>query len=222
MKPWWLALILVGGGNTMGCDDTFVERGIQARFELNGGFWEQPLPNATRAGQLDEDQAEAQGSLFEAAQRLVGVGFEDGAIVVPLSGEALQRTLPEPPSLGRNSSVFLMDIDLDSPERGLRLPIEVTQLNSEDAGPVGPGLLIEPMEAASRANTLYAVVLTDSILGTQNSRLGRSEDFHDAFEDNNDRDPALRDLLLELRAALVADQVELQTIANAAIFTSPP
>lgn len=215
-------IVLAALLSLLACDAGLIERTVRVSYDLNSGFWAQPLPSLTREDSLDATAPEARGELFDAAARTVRQREGQGWIVMPLTGEVQRDTLPVFPSLRRDASVFVLDIDASSPEQGRRIPSEVRSLEGSERDQAGPGLVIEIELEELRPDTLYATVVTDQVLSSANERIGRSETFHAAFEGNSDGNERLIELLNELRGTLVADGVELQVVAGAALFRSAP
>jgi len=102
-----------------------------------------------------------------ALERTPGFGINSG-VFFKFDGDVDAASLPADPEASRapGSSVFLIDIDTSSPERGERTPLWLEFRSVGDAWrddhllalmPV-PGLPLEP-------DTLYAAVVTDDLLG---------------------------------------------------------
>ncbi len=206
MRVSLCALVLL-----FGCDAPFVEYDTRVLVEPQRGYWELPLPFELREGGLDENASETDSELLEAARATLNGSWSDGAIVLPITGDIDPTTLPED-SLDRDATVYLTTLD-DVPSR---VPVTVELLPADGARP--RLLLVRLHGAVPQPETRYALVVTDFLRDENNSRIRRSRSFNDAWEGNDGADPELRELVLELRAALVRDRVELQPIAGAAVF----
>ncbi len=194
-----------------GCDAPFVERATRVLVEAGDGYWETPLPFELREEGLDLADPAATGELVEAARAALDGSWTDAAITLPLTGMPDASTLPEA-GAGRDDTVFVTTLD-ESPGR---VPVLVTVEPEEGARPTS--LVVSLAGATPLEGTRYAAVVTDFLRDENNSRVGRSEPFNSAWEGNDDADPALRELMLEVRAALVRDGVELHSVAGVAVF----
>ncbi|MEO0813633.1 MAG: hypothetical protein AAFY60_12275 [Myxococcota bacterium] len=206
MKRWlllWLGLTA--------CDAPFVERGTRILIEPGGGFWEQPLPFDLRVDGLDPDAPEAVGELFDAAVATLDGSWSGAAIVVPHTGVLGTETFPED-TLDRDATVYLMTLN-DSPAR-----VAVTLEVEPEDGERPRSLVARLAGATPEPNTRYALIVTDFVRNENNSRIGRAEAFNAAWEGIEDADPDLRELALEVRAALVRDGVDLAPIVGTVVF----
>ncbi len=94
-----------------------------------------------------------------------GYGFSTGtAVYFHASGKIDTAGLPAGPaaSLGRESTVFLVDIDPDSPEYGKRLPVITNFYSKKPAWKMGPKNLLAVMALPGFVmleNTTYAVLV---------------------------------------------------------------
>ncbi len=210
---------------SLGCGG-YEERATQARFDPESGdFWAQPWPSDTRRqadGTLDFDRwpGAARNDLVEmwlkaAERRLDGWGVSSG-VFVPVAGEVDPASLPADgaASLAPGASVFLMDVDPSSPERGRRMPMNVSWLATGDAW--NPGKLIAAIPVFGylrRPKTLYALVVTDGVKDASGAPLGRSRPFHDRWSDDDAS-------FAPVRSALRDAGVDLDTVVVAAPLTT--
>lgn len=223
----WLLLGAACGGTE------FVERPTQVVTDPDGAeFWDRPLPSDLRYeadGTVDLDrwpQANESDLLrdwFGAANRRLrnGWGVTSGAFV-PLSGPVDPASLPASAaaSLEADASVFLVDIDPRSPERGRRFPIDVTVTVAADRyAPENLLAAVPVFGFVRRERTRYALVVTTDVLDADGVPIGRSRPFHEAFED--DGAPSdLVDHFAPLRDALEGEGFDLGRVAGAAVFTT--
>ena len=210
----------------VGCTPAFVEYPTQALFDTESpDYWSLPFPSEQRVksnGTGDwEDWPLAQTNdllwmWFQAADyRLQGKWGVSSGVFIPLSGpidiESLPTTREE--TLTQESSVFLIDIDEESPERGQRLPLDVEFLIEGDKW--SPDNLLAATPAFGfirRPNTRYALVVTNGIRDANGEILGRSKEFHDTFESGDTFD--------ELREVLDDEDFDLSKVSIASIFTT--
>ncbi|HJL14797.1 MAG TPA: hypothetical protein RMH99_04025 [Sandaracinaceae bacterium LLY-WYZ-13_1] len=91
----------------------------------------------------------------------------------PLAGPVDAASLPDVHgSVAEDASVFVMDVDPDSPDRGTRAPVDVSF--QADPGPFGtPDLLgLLPLQGRPlEADRLYAAVLTTAVRGVDGAPL---------------------------------------------------
>jgi hypothetical protein len=151
-----------------------------------------------------------------------GFGVSAGAFA-PLTGPIDPASLPADPSasLDPGSSVFFLDIDPASPERGRRFPLEVSFLTEGDLYSPSNLLAAVPVFGfVRRPTTLYALVLTDRILDRAGVPLGRSRAFDAAVSGAASADPAFKEHLRPLVAELEREHVSLDRVVGAAVFTT--
>lgn len=193
------------------CDAPFVERATRVVIEPGGDYWQLPVPFDLRADGVDADAPNAESEWASAGRATLSGSWTDAAIAVPLTGAIDPTTLPED-RLNRDATVFLTTLG----SVPARVPFTLELLPADGDR---PRLLVARLAGAiPTPETRYALVVTDFVRDENNSRVGRSRSFNDAWEGNDGADPDLRALALELRAALVRDGVELAFVAGAAIF----
>ena len=179
-----------------GCDPAWEERPTQAIWDPAGSFWDLPIPSDLRIesdGTWDLEKwpgdwnAAMVAMWLEAGEEsLQGRWGLSSGVFVRASGSLDASTLPSTAaaSVSPDSSVFLIDVDPGSAERGRRFPLEVSFDTEGDR--YAPTNLLAALPAPGfvrRPNTQYALVVTDAVQDTQGQPLGRSEAFHKAFED---------------------------------------
>lgn len=210
-----LALFACGG---------FEERPVQVVFAPGAtDFWSKPLPSDLRReadGTFDLEKwpgawrpnEVVEMWLASSEERLKnGWGVSSG-VFVPLSGAIDPASLPQDAraAMREDASVYLLDIDPNSPEKGRRSPIDVSFLEKGDLYSPDNLLAAVPVFGfVRRTNTIYALVVTDAVRDASGGAIGRSEAFHRALEDE---DPHFAPLI----AALEADALE--HVAGAAVF----
>lgn len=210
----------------------FVERSTQAVTDpASDDFWARPMPSDLRReadGTWDlEDWPRARESdllndWFGTANRRMreGWGLTSG-VFVPITGALDPATFPADPaaSMAADSSVFLLDIDPASPERGRRFPLDVEQLEADRYTPEHLLAAVPVFGFVRRPSTQYALVLTTDLLDAGGEPLGRSPAFHAAFEDAGAED-AVVEHFAPLREALEAEGFDVARVAGAAVFTT--
>jgi hypothetical protein len=167
---------------------------VHARFDPAGGFFDAPFPIETRRrtdGTIDFSDFPNPGHNpvlgdYLAAADAARSGFSrHGAIFFPLDGAIDPATLPATldDSLEPEASVFLLDIDPSSMDRGQRIPIRVGFY--EPAGVLRPAnflaLLPYPGEVLG-ADGLYAAVVRSSVHDEQGRPLAAPEGIVDLLE----------------------------------------
>ncbi len=234
-----LLLTLLTLSALSGCRDRdepepFVERSTRVPHDAPGReFWTAPLPSALR---LAEDGTMAlhrfpapRNALTEAWLRTAQDRSRDGwgltnGVFFPIGGAIDPGTLPPTAeaSLSHESSVYLVDIDPSSPERGRRFPLDVSF--RADKGLTRPGNLLALMPVfgfVRRPGTLYAAVVTGRVKDANGEPLGRSEAFHAAFTGAEGLDPAqarAAEFLQPLRAWLKDEGLDPSEVIAATVF----
>lgn len=221
-------LLLIGCGGP-----EFVARDTRGVWDPDGGdFWDRPLPSDGRReadGSFDlEDWPRALESdlLLDwfgvADRRLRGWGVSSG-VFHRISGPIDPASLPESPeaSLADDASVFLLDVDPTSPERGRRFPLWVRMLDDRVDRYTPEHLLaaVPVFGFVRRERTRYALVVTTDVRDLNGEPLGRSPAFHDAFE-GGEADASAKSRLGVLRDALEAEGFDPDRVAAAAVFTT--
>ena len=216
--------------------EAFVERATQLRFEASDrDFWSTPLPSSLRKG--DEGTLKlmryptrhtplVQAWLKTADERSnEGWGLTNG-VFFPVSGAVDAGSLPGTPDASRaaDASVYLVDIDPDSPERGRRFPLDVTFTAQGGVSRPDNLLALVPVFGfVRRPNTLYAAVVTDAVRDANGEPLGRSPGFHAAFtagfeEGGEGADPRAAEELAPLRAWVTEQQQDPARVVAASVF----
>jgi hypothetical protein len=216
---------------TAACGGGFEDRATKAVFEPgSNSFWSLPLPSDLRRdpdGTFDLERWPGQWRpnplvemwLEAADKRLVdGWGISSG-VFIPMSGAIDPKSLPADPkaSMSADSSVFLLDIDPASPERGRRFPLEVSFTTKGDLYTPDNLLAAIPVFGfVRRPKTLYALVVTDGVLDAAGAPIGRTRAFDDAIRGEGDQ--ATRDSLTPLRDQLESEGSSIDRVQVAAVF----
>ena len=191
-----------------GCGDpavsVFVGRGPASTPET---FYDLPFPNDVRRlaeGGLDLTGFPSQSVMVDLyvdaiATRLDGFGLNSG-IFFRFEGELDPDSLPDPAaSMTENSSVYLVDVDRDSPRFGERIPIKV-RFRAEPGTSIGPGsLAILPYPGFPlEEGTTYAAVVTDRVRSADVSLVIAAP----GFVEVRDREPTADPELAPVQAAM--------------------
>lgn len=220
-----LPLIAACGG------PAFVERPTQAVMDPDDDdFWSQPMPSDLRREpdgtyDLEDWPAIRESDLLKdwmgVANRRLREGWGvSSAVFMPLSGPIDATTLPGTveASMAADASVYLVDIDEASPERGRRFPLNVEVIAQVDAFTPENLLAAVPVFGfVRRTSTTYALVVTTQVKDANGTPLGRSLPFHQAFEDTGAEDDRVEHYE-PLRKFLEDEGIERETIAGAAVF----
>ncbi|OGQ87225.1 MAG: hypothetical protein A2289_23455 [Deltaproteobacteria bacterium RIFOXYA12_FULL_58_15] len=227
-----LVVSLVDGG-LIGCGPQFDDRATQVVFAPGSDeFWDLPFPcNLRRKDDGSFGFSDWPGTAYadivpqwlKTADLRIRGGFGlTSGVFVRTSGAIDATTLPASAaeSLNNDASVFLLDIDTDSPFQGERIPIDVSFLaDGDDYSPDNLIAAIPVPGFVRQPNTLYALVITDDVRDTHGKRIGRSLAFHEGFEDTGDATLKVVSSFKSLRAT-IKDAVDLDTVAGAAVFST--
>jgi hypothetical protein len=224
-------LLIVVTSSACGGGERFVQRDTTSSFALDTkAFWSLPFPSDLRR---EEDgtfnllryrtprNGMVDAWLKTADERLTdGWGLTPGAFFT-FSGDLDPKSFPSSPAatLEPSASVYLVDIDPDSPEQGRRFPLEVTF--TAQGGVTRPDRLLALVPVfgfVRRANTLYAAVITDAVRDVAGEPVGRSPEFHQAFVGGKDAPAEAVRHLQPLRTWAQSQKLEVSKIVNAAVF----
>ena len=210
----------------------FEPRPTQIVFDPDGEWWDLPIPSDLRVEadgtwNLDKWPDTASGIinmwLGATDTRLVGGWGVGSGVLVRASGPISQTSLPEDGagSIDPEASVYLIDIDPDSPERGQRLPIRPRFREAAPTLGAANTLMALPVFGFTRrASTQYALVVTTSLLDADGESVGRSLPFHEAWVGAPDaHEAAVEDFAL-LQATLADEAIDPTTIVGATVFTT--
>jgi hypothetical protein len=164
---------------------------VTAYFAVPGSstaddFYALPFPNDLRRhpdGSLDLSEFPTNSPIADlgrhiAEQDLDGFGM-NAAIFFRFSGGLAPESLPDPAgSLADDASVYLVDIDPDSPSYGERTPIVAT-FHPEGTQTIGGNrLVVRPYPGFPLSDaTTYAVVVTNRVATADGGDLLRASDF---------------------------------------------
>jgi hypothetical protein len=224
--PFLAVLALVSG-----CGDGFVERPTQVTFDPSSrDFWALPMPSDLRIeedGTFNFERFPGKRPVLvtmwlkAADDRLRdGWGVSTGGFFT-LSAPLDPSTLPQSPAdaLSPDASVYLVDVDPASPERGRRFPLNV---DFNEAGDIySPPNLLAACPSygfVRRAHTTYAFVVTDHVLDATGKPLGRTRAFHQAFENQAGADAKAAASFEPLRAQLAKEKRDRSRVVAATVF----
>ncbi len=215
-----LTLVACGGAE-------FIERPTQAVIDpAKNEFWDLPMPDDLRReadGSVDlEKWPKSRDSdllidWFDTANLRLreGWGVSSG-VFMRMSGKIDPTSLPADARASKDvaASVFLLNVDPGSPERGLRIPIEVSIAPPDRYTPANLLAAIPVFGFVRRPNTLYALVVTNRVRDESGQPIGRTRAFHDGFEGDSD----LEAHFAPLRETLEQQGFPLDEVAGAAVF----
>lgn len=200
-----------------------------------GGFFALPFPNDLR---IDEQTGKIDLSTFVRPNAIVGEYID--AIAERVNGFGLNSpifarfdapidiaSLPPTPqaSLDEGAAVYLVNVDLDSPQRGVRTPLRF-RFETYAGEAIGDNWLAAlpypgfPLEES----TTYALVVTSRVLATDGSAIARSADLDAVFATGTTTDPRV-----SRARAVYADLLgwldesggdERHDVVSAAVFTT--
>jgi hypothetical protein len=164
---------------------------VTAYFAITGSstgddFYALPFPNDLRRhadGRLDLSELPTNTPIADLARQIAeqdldGFGL-NAAIFFRFSGELDPGSLPDPAgSLDEDASVYLVDVDPDSPAYGERMPIIVTFRPEPTQTMGGNRLVVRPYPGFPLADgTTYAAVVTNRVATAGGGDLIRASDF---------------------------------------------
>lgn len=221
------ALLLVGCAG----DD-----GVTAYFAVPGStvaddFYALPYPNDLRRhddGTLDLSELPTNSVIAQTVRDIAqrdndGFGL-NAAMFARFSAELDPASLPTPAdSMQVGASVYLVDVDPDSPDRGTRVPIVAT-FHPEGTQTIGPDRLVaRPFPGFPLADgTTYALVITNRIRALDGSDVGAQADWSALASDGGgDKLAKARDVYAPLMAWLdEPGDDERGDVIAAAVFTT--
>ena len=146
---------------------------VHVRYDT-GSFFTHPWPSNTRMSDGHPDLSTFPnptenpliGSFLEEGRKLKGFGT-NSPIYIPLNGPLDTSLLPSPSqSLGDDSTVYLLNIDLKSPFRGEMVPVQWHYQEEATNWQPEHFLSIAPVWGFPlRADTEYALILTTELVG---------------------------------------------------------
>ncbi len=212
--------------------------GGEAVFELprpdaETGFFDLPWPNdlrRTEGGFVDVRDfpnpmriAVLSAYLEAASSRLDGFGT-NGAAYLRFSAPVEEGSLPVDPgeTVGEAATVFLMDVDPDSPERGTRHPVVVHYRDEPTLYWPEHAVALRPVYGAPLAGgRTYAAVVTRDVRPLEGGRFRRSDDFAAIVEGGGDAAvEAARAVYGPALDALEEAGVPRERVLSMAVFTT--
>ena len=204
---------------------------VEVSFDLDGDFFDAPFPIETRRngdGTIDYSGFPNLGNhqLLDGFLTVAGEatnGFaRNGAVFFTFSGAIDPASLPQDllQTFEREATVFFVDVDPDSPDRGFRFPVQA-QFH-EQAGKIRPENLLTVLPYpgfVQRPNTLYAAVVTTGVLDSDGDQIWQNEAFGELLrgEDSVGAE-SLAQGFSALTDVLTEAGFELETIAAAAVY----
>lgn len=215
---------------TTACEPPWVERATQITFAPGGDFWSVPLPSPLRKqadGTLNlERWPGARPQLVKMwletiDQRLGdGWGVNAGAFFTISGGGIDPTSLPTAAlSLTSDAAIQFIDIDPNSPEYGRRFPLDCSFTAEAITYRPASLLAVTPVQGfPRRENTLYAVVLFDTLKDTSGQPLGASRAFYDALTGAKEADATARESLAPLQDYLTRAKLKPTKVIGATVF----
>ena len=205
---------------------------VQARFELEGGFFEAPFPIASRQredGTLRfDDFPNPEGNAFlsdyvSVADRIQTGFSRNAATFFTFTGAIDPARLPGDldATTAPSSPVLFIDIDPDSPARGERVPVQLVW--AEEGALLRPPHLLTVLPypgVVLRPDTWYGVVLLDGLTDAAGEPLGAPDALAALL--GGERVAGATDALVEgfghLREALQGDGIGVERVVAATAF----
>ena len=214
-------------------DDDGAPSGPTARFTLSPGddFFAQPFPCDLRlepGGGLDLTgfpDAEALVDKMVAAAAEHSTGFAVGGAVFFSFTEAVDpATLPDDgvPSFAADATVYLVDVDPDSPGYAERIPLWI-RFEAEPSRFLPPNwLALLPYPGVPlRTDTTYAAVVTDGVKTVAGETFRRDRDFARLMQAGGGAEiEAARTLFQPLLSYLDGEGIPRETVVAATVFTT--
>ncbi len=174
------------------------------------------FPNPTNASTLQDYllifQSELRGFATSAA---LYVGFTEAMDQASFSTDAGT-------ALTTGASVYLVDIDPDSPEQGRRYPLQLRYRDEPSVYlPAHHLIILPPFGATLRGGTTYALILTRDVRSATGEPLQRSAALDAALraECEDRAPPRIRQALSPLKTWLQS-QADPEAVAGATVFTT--
>ena len=207
--------------------------GTQVNFDLGGDFFDAPFPIESRrngdgtidyGGFRNEGNHQLVSGFLEVAGEATNGFARSGAVFftfsAPLDPESLPSELDQ--TLSTDSSIFFINIDTESPDRGTLFPVQV-QFHVE-AGKIRPANLLTVLPypgMLQQPSTLYAVVVTTSVLDSEGNPLGQHETIAQLLRgETPEGAESLADGFAALAEVLTEGDVSLDAIAAATVYTT--
>lgn len=221
------ALLLVGCTGDDGVTAYFAVPGSTAADD----FYALPYPNDLRRhedGSLDLSEFPTNSVIAQTVRDIAqrdtdGFGL-NAAIFARFTAELDPASLPTPTdSMQAGASVYLVDVDPDSPDRGTRVPIVAT-FHPEGTQTIGPDRLVaRPFPGFPLADgTTYALVITNRVRALDGGNVGAQADWSALASDGGgDKLAKAREVYAPLMAWLdEPGDDERGDVIAAAVFTT--
>jgi hypothetical protein len=178
------AVLLIAAAS--GCADDVTAYFAVPGSSVGDDFYALPFPNDLRRhadGKLDLSEFPTNSviatTVRDIAQRdLDGFGL-NAALYARFSGPLDPASVPDPAeSMTDDAAVYLVDVDPDSPDRGVRVPVAAT-FHPEGTQTMGPNrLVVRPYPGFPLADgTTYALVMTTRLASSDGGSVNRDDDF---------------------------------------------
>lgn len=209
----------------------------RALFELPPGneeaFFNLPFPNDVRRtpeGTIDVTGfPNRRGNTFvarylDAITQRIGGFATNGAAYVRFSHPVLPSSLPSTPeaSIADDASIFLVDVDPESPERGARHPVVIRYQECATRWWPGYTVALRPVYGVPLASARrYALVVTDRVQPAEGGTFGRDADF-DALVSGGGDDAvgAARAVYGDVFTVLAEHGIATDEVIAASVFTT--
>ncbi|MBI2374078.1 MAG: hypothetical protein HYV07_08770 [Deltaproteobacteria bacterium] len=211
----------------LGCGG-FSEQPTKARFRTGSlDFWDLPFPSELRRSGGFELYRAPESAITETwlttAEELVtkhGHGLTNGAFFA-FDGPIDPAALPKSPAAATalDASVYIVDVDPSSPERGRRFPLDLSfRAAGDSARPENLLAMLPSRGFVRRPGTTYAAVVTNSLNDDAGVPVGSARAFYDALVDAEGADAEAAVSLAPLRAWLEEERIDPERIAGATVF----
>lgn len=214
----------------------FEDRATKARMEADvdtrRDFWALPMPSDLRIEEdgttdLDAWPGEWDNELVAmwlraTNEKLKGRwGLSSGAFFqtdAPVDESSLPADADA--SLTESASVFMVDVDPSSPEKGKRIPLLVQSVVADRYTAENVVAARPVFGNVRRPNTVYAFVVTAGVVDENGEAIGRSEAFHNAWVGLADADAALTENVAPAKAYLESVGFDTSSVVLATTFTT--
>jgi pimeloyl-ACP methyl ester carboxylesterase len=230
----WLVLLAACTGDGSG-DDPFGDGDAgQPLFDVAGDFWDAPFPSDhrvrddTRRVDISGFPAPVGVRIVEQTKALLDDQVQGwslaGAVYLPVDRGVDPAHLPDlAGSVKRDATVFLVDVDRESPHVGERHPIEVAVRDYADG--IGPphAIVALPLQGLPLApRTRYALVASTELFDVDQHTLAPSPAVAALARGEGPEGwrADVRDQYLDAVAVLGEQGVELDRIAGLTVFTT--
>lgn len=213
-------------------DDRATKARMEADVDTRRDFWGLPMPSDLRieedgttdldAWPGDWDNELVTMWLRATNEKLKGRwGLSSGAFF-QTSAPVDPSTLPADAdaSLQASASVFMVDVDPTSPDKGARIPLLVQPVPADRYTAENVVAARPVFGHVRRPNTVYALVVTEGVVDENGEAIGRSEAFHNAWVGLATADEALAANVALARDHLESEGFDTTKVVLATTFTT--